>query len=260
MVIRILHVAARPAGPEVGPPPGRPLGGNPFVRAERHGRAYHKAAAAGWNQFSRFVVDRPILQTAEQDAAGWGGYYGHMDSVRKYHQLALDCLNLAEAVEWGLILHVFLECEFCPSRLPDSGKPAGDRVAKVRGSRPFATTYSGDTTVCQSRAGEDPQADFPGICKIRLRSFGAHRNVDRTRAQANPVRCISHSDAPRTSQLASRILAATAGRYASSHAKASGPFTMHSKVLQVGSSRVSSSRRSVAYCINSRRRSFPGRC
>jgi len=116
-----------------------------------------------------------------------------------------DSLAFAKEVEWGLILHVFLECEFCPwrqanrnSRLPDSGKPAGDRVAKVRGyqpvadlcgsrgdrmqtvvthrsgsiycertsSRPICHGISGDMTVCQSRVGEDPQADFPGSLRL----------------------------------------------------------------------------------------------
>ena len=55
-----------------------------------------------------------------------------MDAVRKYHQLALDCLNLAEAARDPATQDQMLRlAEFC-ARLADGaeGKTVDDQVGK----------------------------------------------------------------------------------------------------------------------------------
>jgi hypothetical protein len=68
---------------------------------------------------ARYVYSRGSLASGPQIG-------GHMDAVRKYHQLALDCLNLAEATRDPATQDQMLRlAEFC-AKLADHSE---DRIS-----------------------------------------------------------------------------------------------------------------------------------
>jgi len=97
--------------------------------AERHREAYHKTLSPGRNQFSRFLVGCLILQTPSSEAAGSEALMDY--SARKYHQVALDCLNLAEAARDPVIQDQML-------RMAERWAKLADRAEERDQSHPAA--------------------------------------------------------------------------------------------------------------------------